>query len=121
MVFACRTEEDRELSEQPTYGRDSSCVHPGYKPKALLSYNPAQKKMFYFSRKLIRDQIIQIFISQNAVSLSLSHTHTHTHVHHSATQLGLIELHCRVVYVCILCDTYLINKHNGYESPLRFS
>ena len=50
-----------------------------------------------------------------------THTHTHAHTHYSATHLGLIELCCRIVSICILCNTYLINKHNGYESPLRFS
>jgi hypothetical protein len=66
MVFACRTEEDHELSEQTMNGRDSSCVHPGYKPRVLLP-TTLLRKMFYFSRKAIRVQFIQIFISQNIV------------------------------------------------------
>jgi hypothetical protein len=51
MVLACRTEEDRELSEQPMNGRDTSCIHPGYKPRALLPHNPAQKNVVFFLEK----------------------------------------------------------------------
>jgi hypothetical protein len=107
MVFACRTEKDRELSEQPMYGRDSSCVHPGYKPRALLPHNPAQKNVLFFAKS----DTSSVYSNICYTKCNDTHTHTHTHIHtpNSATQLGRIELHCRVMYVCILCDTYLIN------------
>jgi len=80
MVFACRTEEDRELSEQPMCGRDSSCPHPGYKPRALLSHNPAQKNVLFLAKSDTSSGCSNIYFTKCSLSFS----------HHSATHLGLI-------------------------------